>query len=51
MSNQIEGAFSIAAALLVLLTSMLDPRISIVLAIIALVGISIYQFVIVSKRN
>ena len=51
MNNKIEGTFSIVAALLVLLTAMLDPRISIMLAIIALVGMAIYQFVIASKQN
>ncbi len=51
MNNKIEGTFSILAALLVLVTALLDPRISIMLAIIALVGMAIYQFGIAFKRK
>jgi hypothetical protein len=44
-SNRTEGAFATAAALLVLFTAMLDPRISAGMAILLLGALAIYKFV------
>ena len=44
MSDQTEAAISVAAALLVLFSAMLDPRVSIGLAVVFLVGLAIYKF-------
>ncbi len=44
MNNKIEGIFSILSALLVIFTAMLDPRVSIGLAIVLLVSMSVYKF-------
>jgi hypothetical protein len=48
MSSRTEGTLEIAAALLVLFTAMLDPRISVVLAAVALVGLGAYTL---SRRH
>jgi hypothetical protein len=45
MSNRVESAIAIAAAMLVLFTTLLDPRISVILAVIALLGLGIYHFI------
>ena len=44
MNNKTEGVLSSLAAILVLFTTMLDPRISIGLAVAFLLGLSIYHF-------
>lgn len=44
MTNKIEGLFSILAAFLVLFSAMLDPRISMIVAITTLIGLGIYNF-------
>jgi hypothetical protein len=44
MNNKTEGTISIMAALFVLLSAMLDPRISIALAALFLIGLAIYKF-------
>lgn len=43
MSEKTEGAFSILAALLVLFSTMLDPRISMALAVILLIALGGYH--------
>jgi hypothetical protein len=45
MNNKIEGIISSLAALFVLFTAMLDPRLSCGLAIAFLMALSIYHFV------
>lgn len=42
MSNRKEGIVSIVAALIVLFSSMLNPIISVVLAVMTLIGIGLY---------
>ena len=44
MNNKLEGIFSILSAILVIFTAMLDPRISIGLAIALLIAMSVYKF-------
>ncbi|MBK9054673.1 MAG: hypothetical protein IPL78_28330 [Chloroflexi bacterium] len=44
MNDRHEGTWSIIAALLVLFTAMLDPRISAALAVILLVVFALYKF-------
>jgi Co/Zn/Cd efflux system component len=43
--DKADGIFAIIAALLVLFTNLIDPVYSVALAIILLVGFSIYKFV------
>ncbi|HRW11258.1 MAG TPA: hypothetical protein P5121_39435 [Caldilineaceae bacterium] len=45
MNARIEATMSMIAALLVLLSAMLDPRLSATLAILLLIAFSIYKFV------
>lgn len=42
--NKIEGAFAIAAALIVLFSAMWDPRISVGVALVCLVALGVYKF-------
>jgi hypothetical protein len=42
-NDRIEGAMSIVAAILVLFTAMLDPRISMALAVTALLAFGVYK--------
>jgi hypothetical protein len=44
MNDRIDGTLSILAAFLVLFAAMLDPRIAAGIAILFLVGLSIYKF-------
>ena len=44
MNQKQESAISAAAAILVLFTAMLDPRISIVLAVIFLLALSLCKY-------
>ena len=44
MNPRTESAISIAAALFVLLATMLDPRVSAGLAVVFLAGLGIYKF-------
>ena len=44
MNSKQEGTLSIVAAIVVLFSAMLDPQVSIVVAIAALVLFSIYKF-------
>ena len=43
MNNQQEATLSLIAALLVLLTAMIDPRITAILALFLLLAFAIYQ--------
>jgi hypothetical protein len=43
MSNQTEGIFAILAALLVLFSAMLDPRVSAILAVGGLILFGVYK--------
>jgi len=45
MNTKTEGTIAIIAALIVLLSAMWDPRVSVVVSIAALVGFGIYKFV------
>jgi hypothetical protein len=45
LNAKTEGAPAILAALFVLFSALWDPRISIVVSIIALAGLGIYKFV------
>lgn len=45
MNNKIEVAITILAALLVLFTAMLDPKVSLALAALSLLALGIYHFV------
>jgi hypothetical protein len=45
MNNRTEGSAAIVAALLVLLSAMRDPRVSVVVSVIALVALGIYKLV------
>lgn len=44
MSDKIESAASVAAAMLVLSSAMLDPRISVAVAVILLLGLAAYRW-------
>jgi hypothetical protein len=44
LSEKTEATISIAAALLVLLSAMFDPRISAGLAVVFLVALAVYKF-------
>ena len=44
MNNRTEGTINSLAAILVIFTAMLEPRISIGIALVALVGLAIYKF-------
>ncbi len=44
MSAKTEGTIAIVAALLVLFSAMLDPRISAGLAVVALLAFGVYRF-------
>jgi len=44
MNNKTEGIVSTLAAILVLFTTMLDPRISVGLAVAFLLGLGVYHF-------
>lgn len=43
MNTKTEGTIMILAALLVLFSAMLDPRVSVAISIAALVGLGIYR--------
>lgn len=44
MNAKTEGSFAIVAAFLVVFSAMWDPRISIAVSVIALVGFGLFQF-------
>ena len=43
MNTKTEGAIAIVAAIFVLLSAMWDPRISLILSVVALVGLGVYR--------
>lgn len=45
MNNRTEGIFAIVAALIVLFSAMLDPRISVGLSVAALLAFGIFKIV------
>jgi hypothetical protein len=45
MNTKTEGTIAILAALLVLLSAMWDPRISVAISVIALAALGVYRFV------
>jgi hypothetical protein len=45
MNSKTEGTIAILAALLVLFSAMWDPRVSVVVSIVALAALGIYKFV------
>ena len=49
MNSKMEGTFALVAALLVLLSAMWDPRISIAISLVALLGFGIYKLIFKSK--
>jgi hypothetical protein len=49
MKNKTEGTISILTALFVLFSAMLDPRVSVALAAVFLIGLAIYKFASASK--
>jgi hypothetical protein len=48
MTPRTEGIIAILAALLVLFSALWDPRISVVVSVIALAALGLYQF---TRRN
>jgi predicted anti-sigma-YlaC factor YlaD len=46
MSPRTESIISIAAAIFVLFTAMLDPRVAAGLAVLVLVGLGIFKFLV-----
>lgn len=51
MNNKTEGTISILAALLVLFSAMLDPRVSVALAAVFLIALAIYKFAYEPKNR
>lgn len=49
MNPRTEGTFAMVAALFVLLSAMWDPRISIAISLVALVGFGIYKLIFKGK--
>ena len=45
MNKNIEGTLAIMAALFVLLSAMFDPKVSMIISIVALVGFGVYNFI------
>lgn len=45
MNDRTEGSVAIVAALLVLLSAMWDPRVSVIVSVVALVTLGIYRLV------
>ncbi len=45
MTAKTEAGFAIAAALIVLFSALWDPRISVVISIVALVALGVYKLV------
>jgi len=43
MNSKVEGTIEIAAALLVLFSSMWDPRVSVTISIVALAAFGVYK--------
>jgi EamA domain-containing membrane protein RarD len=49
MNTKTEGTLAVIAALLVLFSAMWDPRISVMVSILALAGFGIYK--LIQKKN
>ena len=49
MATKTEGVFAIIAALIVLFSAMWDPRVSVAVSIIALLGLGIFK--LMNKSN
>jgi hypothetical protein len=45
MNTRTEGTIAIVAALIVLLSAMWDPRVSVAVSVVALAAIGVYKFV------
>ena len=45
MNTKIEGTMAVIAALIVLFSAMWDPRVSVVVAIVALIAFTGYKFI------
>ena len=45
MNKNIEGILAIVAALFVLLSAMFDPKVSMIIAVVALVGLGAYSLI------
>ena len=45
MNTKTEGSLAIIAAMIVLFSAMWDPRVSVAVAVVALVGIGIYRLI------
>ena len=45
MNTKIEGTMAVIAALIVLFSAMWDPRVSVVVAIVALIAFAGYKFI------
>ena len=45
MNTKTEGTFAIIAALIVLFSAMLDPRVSVAVSIVALLGFGIFKVI------
>ena len=50
MNDKVEGSLGILGAMVVLFTTMLDPRISLSLSVTLLLGIGIYHLVRTTSR-
>ncbi|KKW46428.1 MAG: hypothetical protein UY96_C0004G0005 [Parcubacteria group bacterium GW2011_GWB1_56_8] len=44
MNNTTQGTIAIFAALLVLFSAMIDPKTSMIIAVVALFGLGVYNF-------
>ena len=44
MNAKTEGTLAIVAAILVIFSAMWDPRVSVAVSVVALVGLGIYRF-------
>ena len=51
MSSKAEGVIASLSAILVLFTAMMDPRVSVGLAVAFLLGIAVYHFAQVRKED
>ena len=51
MENKIQGIISIVVALIVLFSAMWEPRVSLVVAVVALLGLGIWQMVGTKQKN
>ncbi len=45
MNTKTEGSLAIVAALIVLFSAMWDPRVSVIVSVVALVAFGVYRFI------